>query len=154
MLLLNEEFEVLTSNENKIILTNQRIFLEDKRFSRTYKIFIFLEDISSTQVLSTSQLLWLVLSILSAIICIGSISSGYETNFYPGVSGTCAVVFLISWLLSKTKTISIHPNGGKPLLISVNKMDSVQVDHFIDQIQYQKNERFTQNLYLNRKVIQ
>ncbi len=82
MLLLNEEFEVLISNENKIRLTNQRIFVEDKRVFKTYKIFIFLEDISSIQLLSSSKLLLLVLAILSAIIFAVSIALAFLPNFF------------------------------------------------------------------------
>lgn len=46
MYLLTNEIEILSSNENKVILTNQRIHLEDKEWGHSYNITIFLEDIS------------------------------------------------------------------------------------------------------------
>lgn len=49
MLLLSNEEQILTSNDDKIILTTKRIQLNDSYWYNSFQTRIFLEDISSIE---------------------------------------------------------------------------------------------------------
>ena len=145
MTLLPNELEVVTSNEDKIVLTNKRIQMTQKDWGRSYKISIFLEDISSTQVIYKSNILWLILSILSllyfAITLMQNDRFGYSDKTSMQVSFVIGIIFLALYWFSRRHVISIHSDGGKPLEFMVNRMSDTEIEHFFDKVQLAKDER-------------
>lgn len=65
-LLKNEELEI-SSNGDKIVLTNQRIMMKDKVWGKSYNIYIFLEKISSIETQYKSNILFVILGVLSIL---------------------------------------------------------------------------------------
>ncbi len=59
MKLLPNEEKLITSNEDRIILTNFRITKRDEIWGKSYRISIFLEDISSIEVHFKSNCIFL-----------------------------------------------------------------------------------------------
>ncbi len=59
---LPDEEILVTSNQDTIVLTNQRIHMSDKQWGRTYQITIFLENISSIEVLYKSNPLFIIIA--------------------------------------------------------------------------------------------
>jgi hypothetical protein len=143
MTLLPNEHEVLTSNENKIVLTNKRVHMTDKEWGRSYSITIFLEDISTTQTLYKSNILWLILAVLSLLLFAYTfIASDRYYDMTPvKVSFVVGLIFLALYWFSRRHIISIHSDGGKPLEFLVNKMSDQQIEHFFDKVQSAKEER-------------
>jgi hypothetical protein len=145
MTLLPNEHEILTSNEDKIVLTNKRIQMTEKDWGRSYKISIFLEDISSTQVVYKSNILWLILSILCllyfAFALLQNDRFGYYDKAPMQISFVIGIIFLALYWFSRRHIISIHSDGGKPLEIMVNRMPDSEIEHFFDKVQLAKDER-------------
>lgn len=144
MRLHENENEILTSNGGKVILTNQRIQMNDKEWGRSHSITIFLEDISSIQVIYKTNPLFLFLSVLCVVLLPLSFFS--SSNFYTDTKPTqilftAAVICLTVWLVSKHRTISIHPDGGRPLEFTVGKMSKEEIEEFVEEVQLAKMKR-------------
>ena len=150
MTLLANEHEVLTSNENKIVLTNKRIQMTEKEWGRSCKITIFLENISSMQILYKSNILWLILAILSLLFFGFALLRNDRFEYYDKtpmqISFVVGLVFIALYSFSRRHIISIHSNGGKPLEFTINRMSDSQIEHFFDKVQVAKDERI-QELY-------
>ena len=146
MTLLPNEHEVLTSNENKIILTNQRIHMTDKEWGRSFSITLFLEDISSTQILYKSNFFFLIIALLNLLFSIYIfLTSGEYYEMTPlKVSFVVGLLFLVLWWFSRRHIISIYSDGGKPLEFMINKMPDEQIQHFFDKVQLAKAERMAE----------
>ena len=61
MKLLQNEEKLITSEEDRMILTNYRITKRDEIWGKSYKISIFLEDISSIEVHFKSNIVFLII---------------------------------------------------------------------------------------------
>lgn len=142
MTLFSNEHIISSSNGGKIILTNQRIHMNDTEWGKSYKITIALEDISSIEYLYKSNILWLALAIISGIMggltYVNGASAEQELvlYFFGG-----ALFFLLLWALSKRQTVSITPNGGKPLQFLTENMREEAVEDFLYQLQLSKAQR-------------
>jgi len=139
MQLLPTEETLVTSNEDKVVLTTHRIKMTDKEWGSSYSIFIFLEDISSIEVRYRSNVVFLILG------CLGILSGIFISQTYSGsninVGLIAGIVFLILWCISRKHVISISPNGGKTLNFEIGNMAGADVDHFIDNLQTAKLKR-------------
>jgi|GEM_PF-613235 hypothetical protein len=148
MTLLLNEHEVLTSNENQIILTNKRIQMTQKDWGRSYKISIFLEDISSTQVLYKSNIVWLVLGIFSLVYFALALIQNDRFSYYDKapmqISLVVGLIFLALYWFSRRHIISIHSDGGKPLEFMINRMSDAEIEHFFDKVQSSKHDRMNE----------
>ena len=78
MKLLPNEEKLITSNEDKIVLTNHRIQMTDSFWGQSFTISIFLEDISSIEIKYKSNILLLI---LGAICVLGGFYMGFK-QFY------------------------------------------------------------------------
>lgn len=152
MTLLPNEVELLRSNQDKVILTNQRIQLEDREWGRSSRISIFLEDISSIQVHYKSTILWLLLAGLSFLVLayLAFVQYTYSNRYgYSGDDGPLGaaiagvVIFILLWRFSRRHIISIHPDGGAPLHFLVSGMNNEQIESFTDQVQAAKALRMS-----------
>jgi hypothetical protein len=93
-LLPNEEI-LVSSNQDKVILTNQRIHLSDSEWGKSYQITIFLEDISSIEMLYKSNPLLLVLAAVCFLVGLFTPSPGYENNGTLRVGGFMLSIILL-----------------------------------------------------------
>ena len=144
MILLSNEHEILSSNENKIVLTNQRVHLYEKEWGRSYSIFIFLENISSVEVRYNSNIIFFVLAIISALFSILTFlnSDRYSSNDnILGYGVVATIFFIILYWVSRRHVISISSNGGKSLNFQINKMRDDDIEDFIFKVEEAKNQR-------------
>jgi len=138
---LSDEDLIVSSNENKVILTNLRIHLSDREWGRSYSNTLFLEDISSIEVRYRSNIIFLGLGILGLLAWLGVATnesvSTQQSMLYLGV----ALVLLVLYWLSRKHVISISPNGGKSINFEVSNMDSLQIEDFVGKVQEAKLSR-------------
>ena len=133
-LLANEE-RLVSSNQDKVLLTTQRISLSEKEWGRSYQITIFLENISSIENLYQSNPLFAVLSGFSFLVGVILLGQGRDSNatFVFGCFAI-AVVLLIIWLSSKRQVVTIASMGGAKLNFRVTGMSADQIEGFIDKV--------------------
>jgi len=144
MKLLIHEEEILTANDNKIILTNQRIQMNEKDWGSAYSITIFLEDISSIEIRYNSVITFLILGGVALLVCILALvsSNAYSNNQgYVLISLAAALFFFFLYWLSKKHVISVCPNGGKPLNFEITQMKEEQIQDFFNKLQAAKGKR-------------
>lgn len=149
MQLLTNESAIISSNNDKVVLTTHRISLEEKEWGRSYSIYLFLEDISSIQVHFTTTPLWLILSVISALVALVAIIQGNSSDYYDsdqrntimGLGLIGAVVFFFLWRSSRQHILSIYPDGGQPLKFLVSGMNNLQIDDFVYKVQQAKSDR-------------
>ncbi|HEX9511475.1 MAG TPA: hypothetical protein VF939_13395 [Puia sp.] len=140
MNLLSDEHLLVSSNDDKIILTDQRIHMADKIWGKSYQITIFLEDISSIEHLYRNNIFYLILAMLSFFMAVISIGSGVSIpTLYTGfiVGG----IFLTLWLGSRQRLIKISSRGGGALCFIIEGMDETYIDDFLHKVQEAKSNR-------------
>lgn len=136
MNLLSGERLLVSSNDDKIILTDQRIHMRDK----TYQITIFLEDISSIEHLYRNNIYYLLLAMLSFLLSIISIGSSAGI---PAIYGGFILggIFLTLWLGSRQRLIKIASKGGGALCFVADNMDEMHIEDFLHKVQEAKSNR-------------
>ena len=138
----NEEI-LVTSNQDKIVLTSQRVHLNDKEWGRSYRISLFLENISSIENVYKSNPVFLVMAALGLIVGLVTVDRTYEGGLAFGAFAV-AVIFLVLWLNSRRHMVTISSNGGAKLNFLVKGMDEEQVQDFVDKVQAAKAGRMNQ----------
>ena len=108
MNLLPNEEKLVSSNEDKIILTNHRIHLRDSVWGQSFTISIFLEDISSIEIKYKSNIVFMILG----VICIlgGFYAAGQGGNLLGGI--VIGGIFLALWWFTRKHVVSVSSNGG------------------------------------------
>jgi hypothetical protein len=143
MKLLPDEEILVTSNQEKIILTSQRVHLSDKQWGRSYQITLFLENISSIENVYKSNPVFLVVAGLSLAVGLVTIEREYEGGV-AFAAFTIALVFLVLWLNSRSHVVTISSNGGGKLNFLVAGMSEAEVQDFVDKLEAAKAERLRQ----------
>ena len=140
MNLLSGEHLLVSSNDDKIILTDQRIHMRDKIWGRSYQITIFLEDISSIEHLYRNNILYIILAMLSFFLSVISINSGAGI---PAIYACFIVggIFLSLWLGSRQRLIKISSKGGGALCFIIEGMDETYIEDFLYKVQEAKSNR-------------
>ncbi|WP_118974609.1 hypothetical protein [Taibaiella koreensis] len=136
-----DEQELLSSNGNKVILTNQRIHLSDQSWGLAYHITFFLEDISSVRMFYTSKTIFIVIATLCFLYALVTIFIVDSSNVLLLPALLAGLASLVLWGLSRKHLISIHPHGGRPLELAVNGVADLQVDNFLHKLQWAKAQR-------------
>ena len=136
--LTNEE-TIITSNANKIILTNYRVYMKDKILGQSYSVGIFLENISSIEMKHKQRVIFLILAILNFI---GGIYLGELSSAIVGV-----LIFAAIWWFTRRHVVSISSNGGSSLDFKVTGMSDYQVENFIYELSEAKLERIERLKY-------
>jgi hypothetical protein len=143
MQLFPDEEILVTSNQDKIVLTSQRVHLNDKEWGRSYQITLFLENISSIENVYKSNPVLLVFAVLGLIVGLVTVDRAYEGGLTFGAF-TVAVIFLLLWLNSRRHVVTISSNGGAKLNFLVEGMGEAQVQDFVDKVQAAKAGRMNQ----------
>ena len=143
MKLLQNEESILTSNDNSVVLTNQRIYMNSTSLGQAYTISIFLEDVSSMELKYTSVILFLVIAVLCLIAgVLGSMSRGQSDLFIAGL--VFGLAFLALWWGSRKHVISISSNGGSVLNFSVSSMSDSAMEDFLYNLSAAKRAKVNQ----------
>ena len=146
-LLKNEEI-LISSNENKVVLTDHRISMFDEVWGKSYKISMFLEDISSFETHYKSNIFFLIIGVLLSIVGLLTFAKG-------GLGGIVfGGIFIALWLFSRKHLVTISSKGGKPLNFIVEQMTDDQIEEFVSQVQEAKLKRVNLlfNQYSNTKL--
>jgi len=150
MKLLPNELELVTSNENKIILTNHRIQMTDSVWGQSFFISIFLEDISSIETKYKSNLLFLILAVLFVLGGIFAAVNGGGGGQGSGGGGTFIAgliiggIFFALWWFTRKHVISIGSNGGASLNFMVQGMGNEKINDFVHKVSLAKQTRVNQ----------
>jgi hypothetical protein len=145
MQLLPNEERLVFSNQDQIVLTNQRIRLTNKEWGRSYQITIFLENISSIESLYKSNPLFAVLAGVGFLFGVMQLGQGQNDNgaLIFG-SFAAAIIFLILWLNSQRQVVIISSDGGSKLNFRTAGMAATQVQDFIDKVQAAQAKRIAE----------
>ena len=140
MKLLTNEKTLVSSNGNKIILTDHRIQMTDKALGQAFTISIFLENISSIEIKYKSNIMLLILGGL-AIIGGGILGLQPRPNnlFMSGV--IVGIILIAIWWFTRKHIISITPNGGASLDFMVQGMKEEQINDFVHNVSQAKLTR-------------
>jgi len=142
MKLLPTEEKLITSNEDKIILTNHRIQMTDSVWGQSITISIFLEDISSLEIKYKSNIIFIILSI---ICLLGGASSAGQEGSTALIGGLVfGGIFFALWWFTRKHIISISSDGGASLNFMVQGMGDDKIDDFIHNISLAKQTRVNQ----------
>jgi hypothetical protein len=134
---LENEKVILTSNNDKIILTDHRIHMKVKDWGIDYSIGIFLEDISSIEVKYKSSLILLLAGIISIV---GSVFYGLSEN-QRGIlvlGLILGLILLAFWWFSRQHIVSISSNGGAKLNFSIQGFEAEKVEDFVWKVSQAK----------------
>jgi hypothetical protein len=143
MQLLPDEELLITSNQDKVVLTSQRVYLKDKEWGRSYQIILFLENISSIENVYKSNPVLLVIAALGLIVGLVTVDRAYDGGLWLGAF-TVAGIFLLLWLNSRRHVVTISSNGGAKLNFLVEGMGEGQVQDFVDKVAAAKAGRMNQ----------
>ena len=140
MQLQPNETTILTADKNQVILTDLRICGDFKDGGNAQKTFIYLEDISSIQIVFRNyvMIMWLGILVLGYGLFLIIQGDPDERGIASLILG---MAFIIGWYVTRKRVISIYPNGGLPLEISTNLMDEQVINNFIEKLQLAKTER-------------
>jgi hypothetical protein len=142
MQLLSDEEILVSSNENRVVLTNLRIQRSTKDWGRSHQITIFLENISSIEMLYRSNPLLLVLTGFFFLVGLMTSSAGYENDATLRFGGfILSIIFLGLWFYSKSRLVTIASNRGSKLNFRVDGMKTPDVLEFIDKVMQAKAAR-------------
>ena len=143
MKLLPNEVELISLNQNKLVLTNFRIEMSNNQMGQQYSISIFLENISSIEIKYKSNILLMVLVIIYSVIGGFSAIGGSFVNGGNVIQmGVLLIIFgillLIIWWLSRTHIIAVASNGGSSINLSIKNMTNEVIDNFIYETSFAK----------------
>ena len=140
MKLLPNEEKVLTSNDDKIILTNYRIQMMDKEWGQAFNISIFLEDISSIEVKYKSHIYLLIIGIICVLA--GFYMGGQHSGSNSLIGGlVLGGIFIAIWWFTRSHVISIGSDGGSSLNFLVTGMSEDAINDFTDKLSLAKYNR-------------
>lgn len=143
MKLLPNEEKLITSNEDKIVLTNHRIQMTDSLWGQSFTIWIFLEDISSIEIKYRSRIAFLILAAISVLTGYAmSIRFRGNPEMFSGL--IVGGIFFALWWFSRKHVISISSNGGSALNFMVQGMADEKINDFAYKVSLAKLTRVNQ----------
>lgn len=145
MKLLTDEEVLLTSNNDKIILTNQRISMTEKSSGQAFSIGIFLEDISSIETKYRSFIIFIVFGVISVLGGLYASSNSYHSNGGEILLGfILGAMFLALWFFSRRHIVSIGSKGRSSLNFMVQGMSKDEINDFVYKVSQAKLNRVNQ----------
>lgn len=143
MTLLPKEEKIITANNDKIILSNLRIYMSYKTWGNAYSISVFLEDISSIEVKYKSNIIFVILGLIS--LAVGALMTERESQAIIIGAATSIVCFLL-YRFTRKHVISISSNGGGIANILAEGMKDDKIEEFVHTVSSAKLDRVN-NLY-------
>ena len=142
MKLLPNEEKLITSNADKIVLTDHRIQMTDSVWGKTFTISIFLEDISSIETKYKSKILFII---LGAICVLGGVYIAGEYSADEGIALLIlGVIFFAVWWFTRKHIVSISSDGGSSLNFMVHGTGKEKIQDFVHSVSVAKQKRVNQ----------
>ena len=138
MNLLTNEETLITSKGNNIILTNRRIYMKQSQWGSAYSISIFLEDISSLETKYNSNIIFILLAVISVLAGVYLAKENGQALVAGLIFGA---LFLALWFYTRKHIISISSDGGASLNFKVEGMADDKIDAFIASVSDAKLKR-------------
>lgn len=138
MKLLPNEEKLITSNGEKVILTNHRIQMDDSSWGKSFTISIFLEDISSIEIKYKSNLIFIILGV--PFILAGVVLSKIAGEMF-GLGLVIGLILIALWFFSRKHVISISSNGGSVMNFLIKGMSDENVAEFVYNVSQAKQTR-------------
>ncbi len=142
MKLLPNEDRLLSSNGDKVILTNYRILMTESVWGQSFSISIFLEDISSIETKYKSNIFLLIIGAICVLVGFYSATNGGGQAMVIGV--VIGGIFFAIWWFTRKHIISISSNGGALLNFMVQGMDDDIINNFVYRVSLAKLTRVNQ----------
>lgn len=140
MNLLPGESILVTSNQDKVVLTDHRICMTNSLLGQSSFISIYLEDISSIEIKRTGNSMFLFVAILiTGLSLLGTVLSGDSENIMPGFA--FGLLFFFFWLSTYKRIVSISSKGGGPLNFIVGQIIDEKVYEFLHKVSKAKQDR-------------
>jgi hypothetical protein len=143
MKLLPNEEKLVSSNDDKIVLTNHRIQMTDSVWGQSYTISISLENISSIEIKYKSNIILLVLGALSVLAGLYAASENRDSDSMLG-GIALGLGFFALWWFTRKHIVSISSNGGSSLDFMVQGMGEERIADFIYKVSLAKQARTNQ----------
>src|SRR6185369_1558730 len=134
MILLPGEEKLVTSNNEKIILTTHRNVMRDIERSYMHSIEIFLEDISSVEVKYTSNVKLIEFGVIGVLIFTAFFGSNAIGPNGPGIILLASLVLLGWWWFSRQHVLSVTSKGGSILNFRIEEIPLAKVEDFINKV--------------------
>ena len=135
MTLLPQEEVITISNQEKIVLTNVRVAMNNLSFGKKSHTSIFLEDIASVESNYSSKP-WLILLGLACGIIPFTIQNDYlaenQTAIFCGV--LTSVAFISVYFITRFHVVKICSKGGSSLIFKTEGMKTDDVDAFVSKL--------------------
>lgn len=155
MKLINNEEITISANSDEVVLTNYRVYQSSKEWGKSFRLSIFLEDISSIETRYQSDIYLIIIGFIIALLGLTQIgnSPGGGINYIPVIGIVIGVIFLAIWLASRKNIIKISSNGGSALNCQVENMSDEAIEDFIILVLNAKLDRINQlnNQEINKK---
>lgn len=145
-ILPNEE-KLLAYNGNDLILTNQRVSIEDRRLG---DVNFFLEQITTVTAVQKGYKVLLVPGFLAVLAGMVLLVTGNTNQFQmPLIAG---IIMLLFWWATRRRVISIASNKGIVSDVDVDIMTRDEIQSMIDDIEEARISRIKE-LSRERTVI-
>lgn len=143
MNLLQNEIKLGATKDDKVVITNSRIFQQELKFGSNYHLSIQLEDISSIEMHYKSNPILLVLGILFSLYGLYTILTSYDKT--PGFAALfLGIILLLIWWFTRRFAVSIKPNGGKSLDCYFEATTPENIESFLETLEQAKLDRTSQ----------
>jgi hypothetical protein len=145
MKLLQNEEQLFTSKNKKMIVTNYRIQMVESEWGKSSSITIFLENISSIETKFKSDIWLLILA--PFIMLSGFLLSGFHFGELATLAGIILGSLAIAlWWATRKRHISISSDGGSKLDFLAQGMGTDKINEIVQAILIAKQTR-TDQLY-------
>jgi hypothetical protein len=130
--LLPGERVVMSSDQNVLVLTNQRVRYHSSLFGSSQVIGITLDSVASCGAMTSSMPLLLV---LAGATFIGAFALRRDGQAICLVAG---VLLVVAYLLTRRAVIYVASNGGDRIVVPAKGMSKDSILEFIDAVEREK----------------
>ena len=137
-----DESNIASSIGNRIVLTNYRIYISDRKWGKFISMTIFLENICSIEFRSKSNLFVLVVSIFTLLVGGLLIISPAESISKLGM-GVIALGLglLLLWFTTRKRVVEVVSVGGTRISVSLGSNTDASIPDFINSVLLAKKTR-------------
>lgn len=135
----NEE-QLLSFNEDELILTNRRIHLVDT--DKGSDVDLPLEQVNSVKVQRRGYKLLLVPGCLSLLIGASLFGTEYSNQFQVAVIG--GIILILFWWVTRKHMIAVASEKGEISNLDVDEMTSEEIAELVDDIQLARTRRLSE----------
>lgn len=134
MLDLPNETRLLSSDDDRLVLTTHRVRFEAKSAAFRRVTSIFLEEVSACEIASRSKSWLLGLALLFVLM---SFSAETASNDSRALGFVFAVICVLAYLATRQQVISVRSSGGS-INVPTRGMGLEKAKDFIDQVELAK----------------